>query len=194
MRFVCFFGRGAQHVPERPPLSFTPRYISLVSHVWLQVWRRIHLGLLPSPPTDNAVSCARYSQGSPFRALGVIAWGHIARMAALKHVNQEGKLLNLCAGVRKMLLKKHGFAFSVMSGARKCGARVLRTNQREGVESSAARPTLTRRSSTPPERDSGTRKGVFQWGRSSNGKKLNVEIAFPNSSRSLKGNDFNLRL
>lgn len=87
-----------------------------------------------SPPTDNAVSYACNSQGSPFWALGVIAWGQIARMAALKHVNQEGKLLNLCAGVRKMLLKKHGFAFSVMSGVRNCGARILRTNQRKRVQ------------------------------------------------------------
>lgn len=110
-------------------------------------------GPITVAPTDNAVSRARYSQGSPFQALGVIAWGHIARMAALKHVNQEGKLLNLCAGVRKMLLKKHAFAFSVMSGARKCGARILRTNQREGVESSAAWPPLRPRLKRPSERE-----------------------------------------
>lgn len=54
-------------------------------------------------------------------------------MVALKHVNQGGKLLNLCGGVRKMLLKKHGFAFSVMSGVRNFGARILRTNQRDRV-------------------------------------------------------------
>lgn len=53
-------------------------------------------------------------RGHLCRPLGVIARGHMARMAAWKHVSQEGKLLNLCGGVRKNDFKKHGFAFSVM--------------------------------------------------------------------------------
>lgn len=48
----------------------------------------------------------RNSQRSPSPgALRVIARGHMACMAAWKHVNREGKLLNLCGGVKKMTSK-----------------------------------------------------------------------------------------
>lgn len=47
-------------------------------------------------------------RGHLSRPLGVIARGHMARMTAWKHINQEGKLLNLCVGVRKKTLKNMG--------------------------------------------------------------------------------------
>lgn len=120
MRFVSY--------PERRSTLHVMTHIPFVT--WsLRVWRGIHLCILLPPLADNGVSHVCNSRGSPFWARGVIAWGHAARMAGLKHVNQGGKLLNLCGGVRKMLLKKHGFAFSVMPGVRNLWAWTLRRNQ-----------------------------------------------------------------
>lgn len=59
--------------------------------------------LLTMPSRMHAIHRGHLS--SP---LGVIAGGHMARMTAWKHVNQRGKLLNLCGGVRKMTLKNMG--------------------------------------------------------------------------------------
>lgn len=133
MRFVSHFERRSTlHVPKPPPRLRHDTH--LFCHMHSSGCGGEFICACYYRLTDNAVSHERNSQGSPFWALGVIAWGHIARITALKHVNQGGKLLNLCDGVRKMLLKKHGFAFSVMSGVRNLGARIPRTNQRKRVE------------------------------------------------------------
>lgn len=59
--------------------------------------------LLTMPSRMHAIRRGHLS--SP---LGVIAEGHMARMTAWKHVNQGGKLLHLCGGVRKMTSKNMG--------------------------------------------------------------------------------------
>lgn len=108
MRFVRYFDEGALHVPN---VATHPSH-----HETYPICHMHTSGY------DGEFNCAYYyrllltmpshthatHRGHLSRPLGVIAGGQVACMTAWKHVTQEGKLLNLCGGVRKITLKNMG--------------------------------------------------------------------------------------
>lgn len=109
MRFVTYFEEGTHYVLKRMPFSHpTMKHISFVTYIPLGMMENstvhaIIAFLLTMPRHMHAIH-----RGHLYSPLGVIAWGHMARMTAWKHVKQEGELFNLCGGVKKMTLKNTG--------------------------------------------------------------------------------------
>lgn len=120
--------------PKPPPPWFAPLiHIPSVTCIALGVMGNSSVHIITSSHWQCRVTRVQFTRVTFLGPWSYCLGSYIACMAALKRVNQGGKLSNLCGGVRKMLLKKHGFAFSVMSGVRNFGARILRTNQRKRV-------------------------------------------------------------
>lgn len=107
MRFVRCFG-GRQHCVS-PNCCRHPRYairrVPFVTRIPQGIMGNSTVHTIIATYWQSLVTCMQFAEVTFPGALRVIARGHMACMAAWKHVNREGKLLNLCGGVKKMTLK-----------------------------------------------------------------------------------------